>query len=193
MGWTEFQPIRNEYNEQFKSIDEGLLKLLSERKTLTKGKRYFLPYEIMEEWAKKYKLDIPHISWLFYSVNNGSTPFRPDEPGELLTVIPIMKKSVVGDFEYVLTHSMQHKNASLITLEIKQLNEDVEAGHLLPQLILEIISPINYNVNRNGSRGGGGQTQVRFLVSLRLPEDLKGISFWRTFLMPHLWKVLQKE
>lgn len=159
---------------------------------MTNGKRYFPPYELLEKWAKEYKLDIPQISWLFHSVNNGSTPFRPDEPGELLTVLPIIKKSVVGDFEYVLTHSMQYENASLITLEIKQLNEDVEVGHLLPQLILESISPINYNVHRNGSRGGDGQTQVSFLVSPRLPEDLKGISF---SLIPYAppWKFLQKK
>ena len=61
-----------------------------------------------------------------------------DEPGPLLNVLPIMKNSQLGEFEYVLTHSMQHQNASIVFLEIKYLNQDENIGHVIPQLLLEI-------------------------------------------------------
>lgn len=138
MGWGEMQLIPNEYNDEFRSIDETILRLLNERKLLANGKRYFPTKEIMEEWATSYELDIPTISWLMHSLNERSQPKMPNEPGELLSVLPIMKKTVVDGFEYSLTHAMQHKNASIVFLEIEQVQGEEMNGHVRPQLLLEV-------------------------------------------------------
>ena len=71
MGWSEFKRVRNDYNDTFKSIDENLLKLICERKTLSKGRHHFPPMELMEEWAVLYNLDVSQISWLIHSLNDG--------------------------------------------------------------------------------------------------------------------------
>ncbi|MFM1651676.1 hypothetical protein ACI7RC_06195 [Brevibacillus sp. B_LB10_24] len=177
MGWSEFRPIPNEYNDEFKAIDEKIIKLLMDRKNLAKGKRYFPQKEIMISWAAEFDMDIPHISWLMHILNEGITPTIPNEPGELLNVLPIMKKSVVDGFEYHLTHSMQHKNGSIVFLEISQCQINDNIGHIRPQLLLEVKGSEEYTVRRNGSHGGGGQTQLRFLVIPRLPDHISEITF----------------
>ncbi|WP_282940107.1 hypothetical protein [Paenibacillus sp. RC67] len=177
MGWSELQLNPNEYNETFKAIDEKLMILLNERKVLAKGKRFSPPREVMQEWANQYDLNIPQISWLLHSLNEGSRPALPSEPGELLNVLPIMKKSVVEGFQYSLTHSMQHQNGSIVFLEIQQIQNDESIGHVRPQLLLEVTGKEEYRVRRNGSHGGGGQSQVRFLVFPRLPDDIDKVHF----------------
>jgi hypothetical protein len=176
MGWGEMQLIPNEYNDEFRSIDETILRLLNERKLLANGKRYFPTKEIMEEWATSYELDIPTISWLMHSLNERSQPKMPNEPGELLSVLPIMKKTVVDGFEYSLTHAMQHKNASIVFLEIEQVQGEEMNGHVRPQLLLEVKGNQEYYVRRNGSHGGGGQAQVRFMVTPPLPNNINECS-----------------
>lgn len=36
MGWAEFEKARNEYNNEFKRIDEQIIRLLTERKAAQK-------------------------------------------------------------------------------------------------------------------------------------------------------------
>ncbi|MBY0123015.1 hypothetical protein [Bacillus sp. S/N-304-OC-R1] len=179
MGWAEFEHVRNEYNEEFKKIDEQIIKLITERKAAAKGKRYSPPTELLEEWSEKYDMKAGEIGWLMHELNDGSGPFYlPDGPGDLLGVVQIMQKSTVGDFEYVLTHAMQHELGSIVTLEINYKHKDTEnIGHIIPHLMLEVTGPINYKVGRNGSRGGGGNTQMGFIVSPALPSDLNEIHF----------------
>jgi len=179
MGWAEFERVKNEYNEEFKWMDEEVLKLLYKRKAIAKGKRFFPPVELMEEWAEKYEMNTPEISWIMHQLNDGSRPFYgPDEPGELLGVLQIMKKSTLGNFDYLLTHSMQHEHASIVTLEINYKYKDEEnIGHIIPHLILQVSGPVDFTVRKNGSRGGGGNTQLQFAVSPRLPDDLSNIHF----------------
>jgi hypothetical protein len=150
---------------------------LNERKELAKGKRYFPLKEIMQDWAIKYDLDIPQISWLLHSLNESSHPEMPKEPGSLLNVVPIMKKSIVDGFQYSLTHCMQHQNGSIVFLEIQQLQNEENIGHIRPQLLLEVTGNQQYSVRRNGSHGGGGQTQVRFLIIPRLPDNINEVHF----------------
>ncbi|WP_141432315.1 hypothetical protein [Bacillus sp. 03113] len=182
MGWSSFQKIRSDYNDTFKQIDENLLKLLTERKELANGKNAFPPESLMQEWSEKYKLDIPQISWLIHSLNSRSSFMILDGPNELLAVIPIMKKSIVGDFEYILTHSMQHQNCSMIYLEIKHTNKEEHVDHILPQLMLLIDGPVSFDVSHHGAHGGGGEAKISFLIYPSLPNNLDNISF---ALIPH--------
>ncbi|MNI06787.1 hypothetical protein D3C73_597790 [compost metagenome] len=101
----------------------------------------------------------------------------PNEPGNLLNVISIMQKSVVYEFQYCLTHAMQHENASIVFLEIQQLQSDENIGHIRPQILLEVTGNLDYNVRRNDSHSGDGQAQVCFLVTPRLPDHINKVQF----------------
>ncbi|MNI06786.1 hypothetical protein D3C73_597780 [compost metagenome] len=74
MAWSELQSISNEYNDIFRSIDDKLIQLLNEHIALAKGKLCSPSKEIMQEWAHKYDLDIPQISWLLHSLNENNHP-----------------------------------------------------------------------------------------------------------------------
>ncbi|MCM3764557.1 vacuolar protein sorting-associated protein 54 [Neobacillus niacini] len=182
MGWAEFRSIRNDYNDHFKEIDEKLLQLLHERKKLANGKRFFPSSEQMEKWAEQYEIEMPQVSWFFHSVNEGPHSYVPEGPGELLNVIPIMKKTTVGDFQYLISHAMQHQNGSIITVEIEQLDREKNLGMIRSHLILEVAGSVDYQVHRHGVHGRDGQTQIEFLVTRRLPDQLDGVAF---ALMPY--------
>lgn len=119
MGWTEFQLVPNQYNDECKKIDESILQLLHERKLLANGKRLTPPQEIRQEWAEKYGMDEAELGWFLYTLNSKTRPVFPDEYGELSGVLPIMKTTVLDGFTYTLTHAMQHKNLSIVHVEIK--------------------------------------------------------------------------
>ncbi|QED46702.1 hypothetical protein [Cytobacillus dafuensis] len=179
MGWSEFGRVRSEYNDEIKSLDEEILRIMNERKASANGKRFFPPTELIEEWSNRFEMEVSEIGWLINQLNDGSVPFyMPEGPGELLAVIQIMEKSTLDDFDYLLTHSMQHEHGSIVTLEINyNLKEDENIGHIIPHLMLEVTGPADYKVRRNGSHGGGGNTQVSFLVTPTLPFDLINIHF----------------
>lgn len=178
MGWTTFQKVEENYNEEIRAIDEQLLKLMNERKRVADGKRLFPPSELIEEWSKAYEMELPEISWFMHSIQDGSTPFRfPEGPGELISVTPIMKKSKLDEFEYILTHSMQHENGSYIHLEICHQDHDERIGHIQAHLMLHIAGPTPYHVSQHNGHGSGGKTEMTFLCSPRIPDDMSQISF----------------
>ncbi|KRE96863.1 hypothetical protein ASG89_30485 [Paenibacillus sp. Soil766] len=176
MGWSELQMVPNEYNDKMKKIDESLLQLLTERKSLAKGRRFYPQKEVLQEWSTRFGIEIPQINWLLNSLNE-NYPVRPNEPGELEHVMPIMKKTVVGDFAYTLTHAMQHQHSSIVYCEIKLIQLDGHFGNFRPQLQLDVRGAELYRVMRNGASGGGGQTQITFLITPRLPDNLEDLHF----------------
>ncbi|MGO4496643.1 hypothetical protein AB4114_12155 [Paenibacillus sp. 2RAB27] len=176
MGWSEMHLVPNEYNDEMKKIDESLLQLLTERKSIAKGRRFYPQKEVLQEWSTRFGIEIPQINWLLNSLNE-HYPVMPNEPGDLEHVVPIMKKTVVGDFSYTLTHTMQHQHSSIVYVEIKLIQLDGHFGNFRPQLQLDIIGAELYRVMRNGASGGGGQTQITYLVTPRLPDNLEGLHF----------------
>ncbi|WP_248928089.1 hypothetical protein [Paenibacillus hamazuiensis] len=176
MGWSELRLLPSEYNDAVKQIDQKLLELIVERKTLAGGKRFSPPKELIRQWAETYEIPVPQINWLLHRLNEGDAPVFSDGPGELLNVISIMKKTTVDGFEYVLTHSMQHENGSMVHLDIRQIRQDARV-HVRPHLHLEITGAEPYNVHRHGSHGGGGQAHLNFFVTPRLPEDVSELVF----------------
>nr|WP_275422559.1 hypothetical protein [Paenibacillus mucilaginosus] len=170
--------IPSEYNDEIKAIDESILKLLMERMKITKGKRYFPPREIVKQWAADFDMEIAQIIGTLHSLTEGDVSHQlPAGPGKLLTVLPLMKSKILDGFEYELTHAMQHENGSIVFLEItlRQLEENI--GHIRPQLLLMVNGPQPYNIRRNGAHGGGGHSQLSFLVTPRLPDDIAGLEF----------------
>ncbi|MDR6554916.1 hypothetical protein [Paenibacillus qinlingensis] len=176
MAWSELHKVPNEYSDEMRKIDESLLQLLTERKSLAKGRRFYPEKEVLQEWSARFGIEIPQINWLLNSLNE-HYPVMPNEPGDLEHVMPIMKTSVVGDFAYTLTHAMQHQHSSIVYVEIKLRPIDAHFSNFRPQLQLDIQGSEHYRIVRNGSRGGGGQTQITYLVSPRLPDHVDGLHF----------------
>ncbi|MBP1994395.1 hypothetical protein [Paenibacillus eucommiae] len=177
MAWSELKSVPNEYNDVIKAIDENILKLLMERKGISNGRRFFPPNEIVSAWAVEFDLDIPQINGLIHSLTESSTITLPNGPGKLINVLPIMKKSAIDGFEYEITHSMQHENGSIVFIEINQLNEDENTGHVRPKLLLDVNGEQEYSVHGKGAHGGGGHTQLSFMVIPRLPDGIEELKF----------------
>jgi hypothetical protein len=176
MGWGDMMQIPNEYNDEVKNIDEQLLQLFHERKRQTGGKNYFPPKELLQIWSEKFQLPIPQISWFLRNFS-GSQPEMPNETGELLGILSIMKKSIVGDCEYTLTHAMQHEHASIVFIEIKRTQPNESNASIHPQLLLEIRGNQEYSVRNHGFHGGGAEAQGKYLVSPRLPDNISLLAF----------------
>ncbi|KTD83361.1 hypothetical protein [Paenibacillus etheri] len=152
MGWSRM-PIRgavNEYNDDVKKIDEQILSLIQERKAITGKKRFSPESELLEEWSTRFEMDTSQIVQYIHSLNE-AVPRRNywEEPGLLLGVLPIVKRTVLEDCEYTLTHAMQYESLSIVTYEIQP----------------------------HGGHGGGAHTQMQFLVSPPLPADLDTVQF----------------
>lgn len=100
-----------------------------------------------------------------------------EDRGPLIGVLPIMKITRDGEYQYMLTHSMQHEKLSIVTAEIKVLNESAEYIHIEALLALVVKGKDRYEAKIHGGRGGNGETQLYFIVTPPLPEDLEGIEF----------------
>lgn len=180
MGWSELRRIPNEYNDAVAEIDETIIELISSRRELTKNGRFFPPAEMIAKWSAEYEMEESQIQMILRQLQepNQLRHAWPDQPGLLRTVVPIMKKAVVGSCEYSLTHVMQHELASIVFVDIRYLSEEDQHGlHLKPNLMLEVIGDQPYGVRRQGVRGGGSHTEMQFLVSPPLPDSLERVAF----------------
>ncbi|WP_040952062.1 hypothetical protein [Gorillibacterium massiliense] len=177
MGWSELRGIPNEYNQTIKEIDERIIELISLRRTKVEGRRYYPSIEQIAEWSTRFELDESQIHYIMQSLQDQIRLDFPDELGELNNVLSIMKKSVAESCEYTLTHAMQYEKASIVFVEIKLLDNSQGEVHLKPNLFLHIINNQQYSVRRHGSRGGGAQTEMQFMVIPPLPENLENLEF----------------
>ncbi|MEK8211186.1 hypothetical protein [Paenibacillus sp. FSL L8-0463] len=180
MGWSRM-PLRgipNDYNDEARVIDEQILRLVQQRKALSGGRGLFPEEEAMNQLAAESGLEVSEISLILSNLNE-ARPRRHfwDEPGPLLGVLAIMKTTLDGDFEYMLTHSMQYEKLSIVTLEIKCLKEMVERVHINPMLKLAVLSETSYEVENHGANGGGAHVHMQFMISPPLPEDLSTTQF----------------
>lgn len=170
--------IEHVYNEEAKQMDEQILRLVQQRKVVSGGKQLFPDPELLQQWSAELGLELSEISLVLGSLNQ-SVPRRQfwEEPGALVGVLPIMKTTRDGDFEYALTHSMQYENLSMLTVEIKYLKETAERISIEALLTLVILGKTEYEANIHGGRGGGAQIQLHFMVTPPLPEKLDDIEF----------------
>jgi len=177
MSWTDPRIIPNEYNDEAKEIDNQLIGLIKQRRKLSVGKRFFPPEEYLEQWSEEFSMDIDKVRFILQNLEENRYYYLPDGPGALKSVIPMMKKTVSGECEYTLTHIMQYELGSVIKIDIKYLGENPDGVMLKMNLMLEVISEQIYQVNRNGSHGGGGYGYIEFMVVPALPDQLEGIEF----------------
>lgn len=176
MAWSELVPVPNEYNDEFRTLDEAILNYIQQRKSLSDGKRIFPPQEIIQEWSTRYGMDVPQIHWFMHNLNHSLHTFNPNEPGELLNVIPIMKKTVQDGFEYLITHAMQHENESIVSIEVRGIDPALK-GVIRTKLLLKVKGEAEYHSYSRGSRGSGRQAQLSFSVRPRLPDGIEKVEF----------------
>jgi hypothetical protein len=178
MAGSEMRAIPNGYNDEAKKIDEAVLELVKRRRAIARGKRFFPQQETLEEWAEKFELEQDQVAQILHNLND-ALPIRNirEELGMLTGVLPIMKRTVSEDCEYVLSHAMQYEHASIVNLEIKYLKENTSGVSLKPAINLVILGGEEYEIRRYGSHGGGGQAQLRFRVIPVLPENLDSLEF----------------
>ncbi|WP_342424580.1 hypothetical protein [Paenibacillus sp. FSL E2-0178] len=180
MEWNRIaiRGLQNVYNDEAKQIDEQILRLVQQRKSVAEGQQLFPDPEMIQQWSAELGLELSEISLVLGSLNE-SVPRRHfwEEPGELRGVLPIMKTTRDGDFEYALTHSMQYENLSILSVEIKCLTATVESVSIEAPLTLAILGEAEYEVQMHGGRGGGAQVEMRFLIWPPLPEALDSIEF----------------
>lgn len=180
MEWNRIaiRGLQNVYNDEAKQIDEQILRLVQQRKSVAEGQQLFPDPEMIQQWSDELGLELSEISLVLGSLNE-SVPRRHfwEEPGELRGVLPIMKTTRDGDFEYALTHSMQYENLSILSVEIKCLTATVESVSIEAPLTLAILGEAEYEVQMHGGRGGGAQVEMRFLIWPPLPEALDSIEF----------------
>ncbi|NOU82617.1 hypothetical protein GC101_27520 [Paenibacillus sp. LMG 31459] len=180
MEWNRIaiRGLQNVYNDEAKQIDEQILRLVQQRKSVAEGQQLFPDPEMIQQWSDELGLELSEISLVLGSLNE-SVPRRHfwEEPGELRGVLPIMKTTRDGDFEYALTHSMQYENLSILSVEIKCLTATVESVSIEAPLTLAILGEAEYEVQMHGGRGGGAQVEMRFLIWPPLSEALDSIEF----------------
>ena len=180
MEWSRsaLRGIPNVYNDEAKQIDEQILGLVRQRKSLSDGKRLFPDPEILQQWSVELGLELSEISLVLSSLNE-SVPRRHiwEEPGALLGVLPIMKTTRDGDYEYTLTHSMQYENLSIVSAEIKCLKATTERISIEAPLTLAVLGGDEYDVQMHRGHGGSAEVQMQFMVSPPLPEVMDSIEF----------------
>ncbi|CAH1214708.1 hypothetical protein PAECIP111892_04065 [Paenibacillus auburnensis] len=176
--WTTVRAIPNDYNDEAKRIDEKILGLVKQRRILAGGQRFFPDQETVEKWAAQFEMAKDQVNSLLHNLND-VLPMRQirDDPGRLLGVLPIMKRTVSEDCEFILSHAMQHENASIVTLEVKYQKENAGNIHLRPALQLIILGGEEYIIRRTSGRGGGERFEMRFRVEPALPDDLTALEF----------------
>ncbi|MGN7764559.1 hypothetical protein [Paenibacillus sp. 22594] len=180
MGWSRM-PIRgmqNEYNDEAKRVDEQILELYRQRKSVSGGKNLFPDPETVEQWSVQLGLEASEIRFILSNLNE-ARPRRHfwEEPGALLGVLPIMKTTLQDDAEYTLTHAMQHEKLSIVTLEIRYLKETVGHVNVNAELMLAVVGDTDYEIDGHGAHGGGAHLQMQFMVSPPLPEEISSVEF----------------
>ncbi|MFC5648521.1 hypothetical protein ACFPYJ_05145 [Paenibacillus solisilvae] len=178
MAWSELRIIPNEYNEEVKHIDEQLLTLFKERRRLTAGRRFFPWPELIKEWAVTFELEETYISGFIQQLQESTAPAFPNEKGDVTGVLPLMKRVVTNEAEYILTHAMQFEQVSEVSVEINYKLQAEANVRIRPNLHLEIIGGDRiYSVRRHGAGGSGIQTHMQFLISPPLPSALDDLQF----------------
>lgn len=186
MGWSRSnlqEPHHHKYNDAVKKIDENILKLISERRAITNGKRFLPSKDVVEAWAKQLNMKIPEVYHFLHTLNLGAETILPNEKGDLISILPIMKKVTKDHVTYTITHAMQYENCSIVHLDISYQKKENAVARIQPRLRLEVVSPEDYQIRHNGMHGGGTTIEMEELVIPKLPDDLLSVSF---SLIPYL-------
>lgn len=174
--------MRVPYDHRLEPIDEQLAKLLAERMRLSKGINGYPTNEQFDRWCHEYGIDRNIIASVFSAMINPRRPPRhPAAPQHLLTVIPVMQKTVTDDITYQITRLEQYSDFSLAYVDIFT-HEDAETAVLDVQLMLQVEPAADRQIQIHRSQGQANQAALVYIVSPRLSNDVGSYKF---ALVPH--------
>ncbi|WP_067623227.1 chorismate mutase [Alicyclobacillus acidiphilus] len=169
--------MRVPYDHRLKPIDEQLAKLIAERLRISQGTNGYPTKEQFDRWCEEYHVDRHIIASVFAAMNNPRRPPRlPVSPQNLSGIVPVMKKVQSDGITYQITRMEQYTDFSLVYAEI-YTDEDAETAELNIQLILDVEPNDGRQIQFHRSLGHTNQSSLVYMVSPRLPDDLKTFSF----------------
>lgn len=183
MSGFPLREIKSPYNDEMKKMDEEILKLILQRRDRAGGVHMFPSQEQLNSWAETFSMEIPELATLIGAFNKFHGHIGLLEPEELQGVLPVMKRTLSGDCEYLFSHIMQYETHSVAKLEIRYLPETTPKNQIqmIPHLTLAVVGgdsyADSYTVSPHGSSGGGGYTSLDYSIFPRLPDDLAGLAF----------------
>jgi hypothetical protein len=165
------------YDENVLSIDEQICKLIADRKTVSNNNPGFPPIEQIEFLAEKYGLFEKHLHSIF-SVLYNEQFYRPKvEPNRFLGIKPIMKFAETDSKAYLVTHLRQYENATVLYFQVDSKLENQEQGHRSVDIEWELSLGPEYDCYTNDGSGNNQQWTQRFVISPRLPDEIKDLTF----------------
>ncbi|ANS75425.1 hypothetical protein AWM70_13060 [Paenibacillus yonginensis] len=188
------------YNEEIREIDEQILALVHQRRSMPPKGSFMPSEEQVRIWAEKWNLSEIKIYELVRAMN------RPPQrrtysnfSGELRTVVPLMKQTDNGNFRFHMTHMMQYANWSELHLKVNYEGELDDNVSLNLNLNLDIAGgEAEYTVRRgSGGQSPSGEAAMTFLIEPPLPDELAGLDlllvpFEPVFQRPVELQVLQE-
>jgi AraC-like DNA-binding protein len=169
------------YNEKLRTLDKQLCELIAKRKSISNFNQSFPPIEQIKEWAEEFGLYEDHLRYIFRVMGNDKL-FQPKvEPTGFRNIKPVMKFYNEGTRIYYITHLQQYDNASVLNLHIDDSVDNTEQHHREPTEWDLYIGP-DYDCYFSGGSGSNQHIDLQFVISPRLPDDVKEIAFkfnWR--------------
>jgi AraC-like DNA-binding protein len=169
------------YNENIRILDKQLCELISKRKSISNNRPGLPPIQQIKEWADEFGLYENHLRYIF-RVLGDEKRFQPKvEPTGFRNIKPVMKFYNEGTRFYYITHIQQYNNASVLNLHIDDSVENRKQNHRKPTEWELYIGP-DYDCYFSGGSGSNQHIDLQFVISPRLPDDVKEITFkfiWR--------------
>ncbi|SHJ72873.1 chorismate mutase [Alicyclobacillus tolerans] len=169
--------MRVPYDHRLESIDEQLAKLIAERLRISQGTNGHPTKEQFDRWCEEYHVDRHVIASVFAAMNNPRRPPRlPVSPQNLVGIVSVMKKVQSEGVTYQITRMEQYADFSLVYVDI-YTDDDAETAELKVQLMLDIDPNEGRQIQFHRSQGHTNQSSIAYMVSPKLPDDLKTFSF----------------
>ncbi|PWI57499.1 chorismate mutase [Sulfoacidibacillus thermotolerans] len=169
--------MRVPYDHHLEPIDEQLAKLIAERLRISQGTNGYPTKEQFDRWCEEYHVDRHVIASVFAAMNNPRRPPRlPVSPQNLVGIVPVMKKVQSEGIAYQITRMEQYADFSLVYVDI-YTDDDAETAELNIQLMLNVEPSEGRQIQFHRSQGHTNQSSLVYMVSPKLPDDLKAFSF----------------
>jgi len=173
------------YDNKILSLDEQLCALIAQRKSVSNNNPGFPPIEQLSVWAQKYGLFESYLHSVFNTLYNEHLHRPKVEPTKFRGLIPVMKFVEADSQAFSITHLRQYENATVLYLQADGTVENETTTRRRPHLNWDLYISPEYECYSSRGSGNNEQWTQQFVISPRLPDDVKGITFkfwWR--LMP---------
>lgn len=172
----------NHYDLNVLPIDEHLCSLVAKRKAVSSNNPGYPPNEQIERWSEQYGLLENYVHSLFHTLYNEHLHLPRLEPEGFLGIVPVMKLSEMEGQAFLITHLRQYDNATVIYFQVDYTFQPQPTQGHRPHVHWELLISPEYNCYSSGGSGSNVHWTQKFVVSPRLPDDLRGLTFkftWR--------------